>query len=320
MQLAVVVPVKGRPDLLQLCLSSILEAAEKYRNVELIFVDNNPGEDVEPVLSRVGERITVVKSHARTVGAVRNEGVKRIGIDATVVVFVDSDCIVPMNFLEMVASVFTKHEAIHVAGCKVKSPFDGHWTEVSSDELHREAGDGPRRHLNSGCMAVRVDAFSAVGGFTETLPANEDYDLCEKVAANGGSIWQFEALSVTHLGNPKSIGGFFRRLRWHGKGAFDANGRLVLSTMSIGVLLNSMFLLLGFMGMVALATDSLYLLSLVCLIGSLTVVPLLGWLGRMRQHRRWIRPHLAIPLLQITFIARQFGMLDRYLELTRRNN
>jgi cellulose synthase/poly-beta-1,6-N-acetylglucosamine synthase-like glycosyltransferase len=234
------------------------------------------------------------------------------------VVFVDSDCVVRPDFLSEISRIFARDSEIAIAGCKVRSPQNGHWTEVASDDLHRESGDGRRSHINSGCMAIRREVFEAVGGFSPVLPANEDYDLCDRVRATGQEIWQFESLSVLHLGNPKTIAGFMRRLRWHGRGAFSADGRLLVTPMSLAVIANSAFMCGGVAASAVALAGVGWAGATGILLASITMVPVSVWLMRMKQYRRWIRPHLAIPLMQLTLIARQLGMLDQFLMLQKR--
>lgn len=312
MRLAVVVPIKGRSDLLAQCLGALADAVARVRDAELVLVDNNEAGAPDPEIYLPRLNTTVVSSRKQTVGGVRNDGVNSLRVAPDIVAFVDSDCLVPTAFCESLFGLFATRPHITAAGCKVKAPPGGHWTETASDELHREAGDGPRKHLNSGCLALRFDAFRKVGGFSEQLPANEDYDLCEKISADGGAIWQFEVLQVLHLGNPKSLRGYFRRIQWHGRGVFGETGRIILSPMAIATVANTLVLSVGFLIALYCLWHGHPLCAVAICVSALLACPLAFWLLRMLQYRRLIAPWRAVALMQITFIARQAGMIQQW--------
>jgi hypothetical protein len=298
-------------------LGELQKAVSRLEESELILVDNNGRDQTDENIYRFQGRATIVRSAKTTVGGVRNEGVSRASHAPNIIAFVDSDCLVPPDFCENLVAVFNDRPDISIAGCKVVSPADGHWTERASDALHRQSGDGPRAHLNSGCLAIRAEVFVRVGGFSETLPANEDYDLCDRVTREGGLIWQFECLRVVHLGNPKSLPGFFRRIRWHGRGAIGSDGRVEFTAMAIATLVNSACLTAG----VGAALTATYFgrsgMGLFVFCASVVMVPLIFWVLRMIQLRRWIPIVKSVALMQITFLARQIGMAEQYRTMRR---
>jgi hypothetical protein len=290
-------------------LTSLVVAVENCGTAALTIVDNNPGERLDATVAGFVDRATVVKSHASSVAGVRNDGVA-LGGESDFLVFVDSDCLVSSNFCSEVLRVFFETGA-EVVGCKVVSPRDGHWTERAMDDVHRRGGDGPRSFLNSGCLAIRFDVFNQVGGFDAGLTANEDYDLCSRVGSVGGRIWQSEALAVLHLGNPKSVLGYFKRLAWHGEGVFGSTGKIDWSLMLFFVLGNAAVLSLGLVGSLYFALD-LQLVAAVCLLlVSIIAVPLAFVVARAFQFRRRVPVISGVLLMQVTFVARLWGGVRR---------
>jgi hypothetical protein len=283
---------------------------------ELVLVDNNPLSVQDPILYSFEAQSKIIRSDASVVGGVRNAGVRSLTVRTEYLAFVDCDCEVKPSFCSDVLAAFARSEST-VVGCRVVSPIDGHWTEVASDALHRAHGDGPRDFLNSGCLAVRSDIFLSLGGFSEVLPANEDYDFCERVRANGGSITQFEALQVVHLGNPQSVAGFMERLIWHGKGAVRSDGRLDYSAMLVATFFNSTAIVTGISSALLLAWHERYSSALATLSVSLAAVPIAFWLLRIVQFRRWIPPFSSVALMQLTFVSRQVGLILRLIEIRR---
>lgn len=315
-RIAAVVPVRGRVDLLIPMLEALFVAVDHSKGVMVVLVDNSPNSET-PVAELYGysSRALIVRSHARTVGAVRNAGVAALQMSVDYLVFLDSDCVVEPDFFDSVIKAFRIPESPTIVGCKVVAPINGHWTELASDELNRMAGDGPRLHMNSGCMAIWASEFDELGGFDETLVANEDYDLCDRVRARGGAIWQLESLRSIHLGNPKSVGGVFRRLRWHGRGTFDSRGRLQLTPMAILVLANTAVVTMTPLLIAIMSVWTGDFRWLVILPFAPIIIPAVFWLARMLQLARWIPPQRAIPFALITLLARQAGMFDQWIAI-----
>jgi len=305
--IALVVPTRGRSALVNQCLEAMSIAVRRNSTFQLVIADNNVDDECSRELERFSDRATIVRTHASTVGAARNDGVKTLDPSVEIVCFVDSDCLVPEDFLERVDRAFSERTD-DVIGCKVMSPADGHWTEVVSDALHRDGDSGPRQALNSGCMAVRRSAFLRVGGFSVDLPSNEDYDLCTRLRLTGSTIWQDQSLAIVHLGNPKSARGYFKRMLWHGRGVVDSRGRVAISRMLFFVLANAALIVLGLI-FVAFASFSATQTSLV-LLTSLTFAPLTFVALRMLQFRRYIPIVPSMMLMQITFCARLVGLIS----------
>jgi hypothetical protein len=314
--LVVVVPVKGKDEALSDSLSALVAAVALSARASLVLVDNNAGTERDAILDRFADKAKITRSDAKTVGGVRNDGVRAAEPLPTYIAFVDCDCVVRESFCNDVLDAFAFSRS-EIVGCRVISPIDGHWTERASDALHRQGGDGPRESLNSGCLAIRSDTFQSIGGFSEILPANEDYDLCSRVRATGGSIRQFESLQVVHLGNPKSVSGFMRRLTWHGRGAVREDGRIDFSLMLIATLSNSAATLVGSAFAVGFAIRGNVSSALLCAMASIAAVPIAFWAIRGIQMRRWINPFPSIALMQLTFLARQAGLIARLTELRR---
>jgi hypothetical protein len=66
-------------------------------------------------------------------------------------------------------------------------------------------------------LAVRRDAFNAVGGFDASLEACEDVDLCRRLRAAGWRIVADEDLRSVHYGDPRTLRALFRAERWRGR-------------------------------------------------------------------------------------------------------
>ncbi|MBY0490106.1 MAG: glycosyltransferase [Gemmatimonadaceae bacterium] len=300
--------MRDREALLRACLTSLQASLLQYPNAYIVVVDNGSTDGSFVVGQAFGPRVSSIQSLARSIGGVRNAGAQQHGIAADAFVFVDCDCIVRPDFLPAVASVFHASGADAV-GCEVISPADGHWTEVTSDALHRVGGDSFREYINSACFAVKAEAFKSIGGFDEQMTSSEDVDICRRLLKKGFRIFHSESLRVVHLGNPKSTSGFYKRLRWHGEGAAQARPFQLSRTIAAAIT----HLLVSSVGLAVAVTwtlqdRNLYRAGLL-LIASFLAVPTLFVAARAAQLRRPIPIANSIALMTVSMFARSHGLL-----------
>lgn len=307
MRITAIVPAKDKTDVLARCLESIRFAAARAPGTSVIIVDNGSTDEALAIQQRFSNEFTLTRSTARRIGAVRNEGA-RLAPESDVFAFVDCDCVVPPDFFLDVASLLSNGEFAAV-GCEVVSPTDGHWTEVARDKLHRPVGDGPRHYINSGCFCVRADWFARVGGFDEEKVSSEDVDICWRIRAAGGKLWQSERLAVIHMGNPQSVRGLYGRMRWHAEGIYEKGKGVQWSVSTIAALVHPLATICGVAAGVLLASRGNWLGAIGSVLAGLLITPAAFVAARMVQHRRFIPPFGSIGVMLITFPARIHGML-----------
>jgi GT2 family glycosyltransferase len=305
--IAVVVPIKNKRALLEPCLASLLAACDRDPASRLVLVDNGSTDGALELQRSLEQRAVLVESSATTVGGVRNDGARSAG-DAALLVFIDSDCVVPAEFLGQVRRALARHPGDAV-GCEVVSPDTGHWTERAWDSLHRPTGDRERSYLNSACFCLSAETFWSIGGFDEQKVSSEDVDICERLRLRGRRIWQYESLRILHLGNPQSIAGLYRRLRWHGQGVWERGKPMQLSRMTIATLLHGVVLVFGPPAIVLAFRHSPWLAVSIWLL-SLGLMPTAFWLARRVQFGRPIALLPSVALMSITFAARLHGLID----------
>lgn len=306
MRITAVIPVKDREQLLRQCLTALAASAAQYSDARIVVVDNGSLDKSREVATEFAPMVRLVESRASRVGGVRNAGAA-LDRDTLAYAFVDCDCIVPTDFFQAVADTFSSRGASAV-GCEVVSPSDGHWTERAWDGLHRPGGDGPRHYINSACFCIQTEWFWRINGFDDTKVSSEDVDICRRLAAAGGTMWQSERLAIVHLGNPQSIGGLYRRIRWHGEGVWERGKGIQWSVTTIATLLHGVAVLSGTAAGVALIADGRWVGWLAIVLGWF-VVPVLFVAARAFQHRRRVPVIGGIGLMSITFPARLHGLL-----------
>jgi glycosyltransferase involved in cell wall biosynthesis len=300
-----VVPSKNRADLLRRCLQSLVAAAQQYENARIVVSDHGSTDDSVTIARQAGEFVTVISSTAYRVGGVRNDGAAA-ALEADALAFIDCDCIVPPDFFAAVSDTFKVSRAAAV-GCEVLSPSDGHWTERAWDGLHRPGGDGPRHYINSACFCISRPWFERIGGFDEQKISSEDVDICRRLTEAGGTMWQSERLAVLHLGNPQTVAGLYRRIRWHGEGVWERDKGIQWSVTTAATFLHLACVATGLL-LGAYALFNGYPVGLTALFAGFLVVPLAFVAARALQHRRVVPIIGGVALMSITFPARLHGL------------
>lgn len=306
MRLAAVLPIRNKADLLDACLASVTAAAQAHGNTQVVLVDNGSTDGSLAIQARYAGSCTLLSSVAPRVGGVRNDGAQAAP-DADAYVFIDCDCEVPVTFFQDVVATFLSSNAAAV-GCEVYSPTHGHWSERVWDRLHRPGGDGPRHYINSACFAIRSEWFARIHGFDATKSSSEDVDICRRLTAAGGTMWQSERLAILHRGNPQTVAGLYRRLRWHGEGIWEPGAPVQWSVSTICLVLFPLVVLAGIAAAVGQWPDH-PAEALACLVLAPMLVPLLFVVGRAVQFRRRVPVVGGVALMLITFVARLHGVI-----------
>jgi GT2 family glycosyltransferase len=219
-QFSVVIPVYNALRHLRPCLDAVCRALKRYRRGELIVVDNGSTDgSYELLASAYGSEATIRREPVATIARLRNLGAALAR--GRWLSFIDADCVIPEDYFERAASVFTAIDA-HAIGSRYALPTDPppRWIEVTWHQLHDRRRDGYVPYLNAGNFVVSKAAFDAVGGFNEALRTGEDAELGQRLVAAGYRIYQSHAVIAEHLGNPKTLRAFFRQQTWHGLGQF----------------------------------------------------------------------------------------------------
>ena len=187
MQVSALIPVFNGGRFLTLAIDSAL--AQAGVTIEIIVVDDGSTDETPALLAGYGDRLVVVRQTNRGLAAARNAGLARARGD--VVAFLDADdSWEPEKSREQLAYL-EAHPACGLVSC------DAFLMNAEGERgaliLGDRAKELPAGHclealfmgnfvLLPGAM-VRRATLEAVGGFDETVPGVEDYDLWLRVAA-----------------------------------------------------------------------------------------------------------------------------------------
>jgi GT2 family glycosyltransferase len=245
---SVIVPVRDKKRFLAPCIDSILVAMRRHGNAELVIVDNMSTDGAWELLNAsYGTQARLVRSGSPTVAGVRNLGAR----DAAggTYCFVDSDCVVPEDYLTNVVATMRAQSA-NAVGHGVRVP-EANWLERAWQDMHHLERTGPARWLPGACFSVDTAAFRQVGGFAEGLVSGEDIDLAERLRSAGFLVWSEPSLIIIHLDNPATLGAFLRKEIWRGTSAIQMGGPvlrnkvLVMATLYVVSLIVAVAILLA---------------------------------------------------------------------------
>ena len=179
---SVIIPTYNRRELLREAIASVL--AQTYGDFELIVVDDGSDDGTAAVV-REFAGVRYVYQPNRGVSAARNHGVALSS--GALLAFLDSDDLWQPRKLASQVAFFTAHPEALI--CQTEEIWLRRGVRVNPCHKHRKpAGDIFARSLelclvSPSAVMLRRRLFERTGGFDESLPACEDYDLWLRIAA-----------------------------------------------------------------------------------------------------------------------------------------
>ena len=197
-----VVPVRNGSRTLGSCLEALREAGDD--TVEIIVVDDDSDDESPQIAERYADRTIRLKSCAGAASA-RNVGAESSGGD--IIVFVDSDVIVPETAFENLRKSFRSLDSpdavqgIYALHCPYENAASQYkniyyhfiWTHLVKDPWLNSAA--------SFFLAVRRSVFQKIGGFDPriVMPTVEDAEWGHRFVHEGYRILQNREIEVVHV-------------------------------------------------------------------------------------------------------------------------
>ncbi|MGH7766500.1 MAG: glycosyltransferase family 2 protein, partial [Candidatus Binatia bacterium] len=182
---SVIIPTYNRWPMLSEAVDSAL--TQSYRDSEVVVVDDGSEDRTAEKLSeRYGPAVRIVTQARRGVAAARNLGVKCSR--GAYLAFLDSDDLWQRRKLEIQMSFMQREPDWRI--CQTEEVWIRNGVRVNPKIKHRKpSGDIFRRSLDL-CLVspsatlITRDLFDSTGGFDESFPVCEDYDLWLRIAAD----------------------------------------------------------------------------------------------------------------------------------------
>lgn len=181
---SVIVPTYNRWPMVTEAVDSVL--GQSMGDFELIVVDDGSEDGTAEKLASYGASLSVISQPRRGVAAARNLGVSRSS--GRYIAFLDSDDLWLPKKLEAQLGFMESRPGIEI--CQTEEIWLRQGVRVNPKARHRKpSGDIFRRSLElclvspSAVMMTR-SLFDRSGGFDESFPVCEDYELWLRIAVN----------------------------------------------------------------------------------------------------------------------------------------
>lgn len=252
MTISVIIATHNRAERLAACLEQL--SLQAFQPGDEVVVADNASTDATPEVLRAAaagfpEPLRVVRDTHPGKSPAVSAAVRQSSGDT--LAFTDDDIVVHPDWLRGIRRALAE-PGVALVGGPVLPLYEGRvpeWLDLAGPNgfgrlasplalIHYGSRREPlgRRVAGAGNMAVRRDAFDAVGGFDAslggirgTLLSGEDYQLCERIQAAGfQAIWD-PAISVRHVvpAERLSFRYFVRWFFWSGvtRAALDRSRR-----------------------------------------------------------------------------------------------
>jgi hypothetical protein len=190
---SVIVP-SSRPDAARRAIESLRVGTTDGATCEIILVTAVPDRfgDVPGAVEIVAVETVHPPGRMRNIGARRARG--------PALLFLDDDCMASPQWVNRMLAALAGNPGAAAVGCRVVSEDLSFWPRCADYALFApyQYRDPAARDLGSAALAVRREAFEAVGGFNERLQASEDWDLCLRLREAGWQCLFDPSVEVAH--------------------------------------------------------------------------------------------------------------------------
>jgi glycosyltransferase involved in cell wall biosynthesis len=187
--ISVIIPTHNRASFLSEAIQSVLDqdffrSSPKKSRFELWVIDDGSTDDTKAVVRSFGRMVKYRFQAHRGVSAARNQGLRLSA--GEFIAFLDSDDLWKPNKISTQMSFFEAYPKRMV--CYTEEVWIRDGVFVNPRKKHRKHSGWifdkvlPLCLLSLSSALFRKDVFDVVGGFDESLPACEDYDLGIRLA------------------------------------------------------------------------------------------------------------------------------------------
>ncbi len=192
LRLSVIIPTKNEEKLLTRCLQEFTQPLKKEYNIEIIVSDGGSDDSTIGIAAAFADKIAVheEKNRKQTIAEGRNRGATLASGDVLIFLNADSFIHEPKEFFELVRRRFLLDPSLLALAVKVEvDPDERKFSDVLFHgffnlyvRIVNRLGIGLAR---GECQIVRRQAFSALGGYNNLLPAGEDFEFYKRLKSYG---------------------------------------------------------------------------------------------------------------------------------------
>ncbi len=201
---SIVIPVYNRPDEVEELLKSLSE--QKYKNFEIVIVEDGSTEKCEHIVNNYSDKLTIryFFKHNTGPGLSRNFGMEKAM--GEYIIFFDSDCIIPDNYLQKVEESFAKKpldawggpDAAHPSFSDTQKAIDYAMTSfITTGGIRGKSAHLDKFQPRSFNMGLKKEIFNKIGGFSNVHPG-EDPEFSYKIMDAGFTTGLIADAKVYH--------------------------------------------------------------------------------------------------------------------------
>lgn len=181
-RVSVIIPTYNRGWIIKEAIDSVL--AQDFKDFELIVVDDGSTDNTLEILNSFQYDIKVLRQSNHGVSAARNRGIA--AASGHFIAFLDSDDLWLPRKLARQVDFFNSNPDAYI--CQTEEIWVRNNVRVNPKKRHKKPWGmifEPSLALclvSPSAVMIRRSLFEKVGGFDETLPACEDYDLWLRIS------------------------------------------------------------------------------------------------------------------------------------------
>ena len=181
-RVSVIIPTYNRSWCLSEAIDSVL--SQTFQDMELIVVDDGSTDETPALLSRYDDRLRCLRQTNRGVSVARNHGIQ--AANGALIAFLDSDDLWQPDKLARQVDFFDRQPDALI--CQTEETWIRRGVRVNPKHRHRKPSGWIFEPSLALCLVspsavmMRRELLEEMGGFDESLPACEDYDLWLRVS------------------------------------------------------------------------------------------------------------------------------------------
>ncbi len=204
-----IIPTYNRAPLLKRALDSVY--AQTCQPDEVIVVDDGSSDSTRYMINDYFPNVRYLHQHNAGVSAARNYGIQTASGDW--LAFLDSDDVwLPGKLAMQMAALKNKPD---LTVCHSEEIWIRNGRRVNPGNRHRKAGGWifqmclPLCAMSPSSVLIHRSVLAATGGFDETLPACEDYDLWLRITSRYPVLFIDQPLIIKYGGHADQLSNAF---------------------------------------------------------------------------------------------------------------
>ena len=221
---SIIIPTYNRQSQLTTCLQHITRLDYPRKCFEVIVVNDGGDKTLEAIVDQFSNQSNlklVTQSHSGPAAA-RNTGATKA--KGELLAFTDDDCMPAPDWLQVLASNFTRKPDCIIGGRTINLLTDNIYSTMSQlilDVVYRHYNSNPNqsRFFATNNMALPSDLFFAMSGFNPHFTTSEDREFCDRYLYHGFQLIYASEAIVYHAHSLK-FRTFCQQHFNYGRGAF----------------------------------------------------------------------------------------------------